>query len=300
MAPKTTTTKSSTPAKTTTTSVGKNVSTLSTKAVQTAVGAKSDGIYGANTTASVKAFQKANNLVADGIVGPKTAAAISKVNSSSVHASSSRGPSTMSSVGGSSKATGSSTTGGGTGIIPNTGGSPDFLKQIGSGLKSFFGNAFSSPSGITPTSGPMVDQPALPTTIVSSNAGAEKARLAKILADAEQKKIDEQKRINEQKDKEKKDLEANKPPDPVPTPDPLKTPENILADMPGEGMQKVFNIYTGEESEIPVGKIPQGFSAQNPVTRTDVRESIVDEFGNTIDKLSDGTYRITDANGNYS
>lgn len=62
--------------KTSTTTVGKNISSLPTSTIQKAVGAKSDGIYGANTTASVKAFQTANGLVADGIVGPKTQAAI--------------------------------------------------------------------------------------------------------------------------------------------------------------------------------------------------------------------------------
>jgi peptidoglycan hydrolase-like protein with peptidoglycan-binding domain len=72
MAPKTT------KKTTSTSSVGKNISSLSTKAVQTAVGAKSDGIYGPQTTASVKAFQTANGLKADGIVGPLTQAAITK------------------------------------------------------------------------------------------------------------------------------------------------------------------------------------------------------------------------------
>jgi len=69
------------PVKPPTTTVGKNISTLPTKTVQTAVGAKSDGIYGSQTTAAVKAFQKANGLVADGIVGPKTQAAIQKASS---------------------------------------------------------------------------------------------------------------------------------------------------------------------------------------------------------------------------
>lgn len=66
---------------TTTSTVGKNISTLPTKTVQTAVGAKSDGIYGSQTTAAVKAFQAANGLKADGIVGPLTQAAIQKANS---------------------------------------------------------------------------------------------------------------------------------------------------------------------------------------------------------------------------
>jgi peptidoglycan hydrolase-like protein with peptidoglycan-binding domain len=66
----------SAPKTTTTSSVGKNISSLSTSAIQSAVGAKSDGIYGSQTTAAVKAFQTANGLVADGIVGPKTQAAI--------------------------------------------------------------------------------------------------------------------------------------------------------------------------------------------------------------------------------
>lgn len=56
--------------------VGKNISSLSTSAIQKAVGAKSDGIYGSQTTEAVKAFQKSKGLVADGIVGPKTEAAI--------------------------------------------------------------------------------------------------------------------------------------------------------------------------------------------------------------------------------
>jgi peptidoglycan hydrolase-like protein with peptidoglycan-binding domain len=74
-----TSTSTSTASKASTTTsapVGKNISTLSNNAIQVAVGAKADGIYGANTTASVKSFQAANGLKADGIVGPQTAAAI--------------------------------------------------------------------------------------------------------------------------------------------------------------------------------------------------------------------------------
>ena len=55
---------------------GKNISTLSTKAIQKAIGVTSDGSFGANTTAAVKAFQRANGLVADGVVGRNTAAVI--------------------------------------------------------------------------------------------------------------------------------------------------------------------------------------------------------------------------------
>lgn len=47
------------------------------KAVQVAVGATADGIFGPNTKDAVIAYQSANGLSADGVVGPNTWAAIS-------------------------------------------------------------------------------------------------------------------------------------------------------------------------------------------------------------------------------
>lgn len=46
------------------------------KVVQSAVGAKADGIFGPKTTKAVKVWQKAHGLAADGVVGPKTWATI--------------------------------------------------------------------------------------------------------------------------------------------------------------------------------------------------------------------------------
>lgn len=55
------------------------------KRVQTAVGAKPDGVYGPNTVKMVKAFQAARpGLSADGIVGPQTWAALSAVEQNAV------------------------------------------------------------------------------------------------------------------------------------------------------------------------------------------------------------------------
>ncbi|MGG2024202.1 N-acetylmuramoyl-L-alanine amidase [Gottfriedia sp. S16(2024)] len=52
--------------------IGLNSRGSAVKTLQTKVGVKADGIFGAQTQAAVKKFQKANGLVADGIVGAKT------------------------------------------------------------------------------------------------------------------------------------------------------------------------------------------------------------------------------------
>ena len=59
-------------------SVGKNLSSLSTQSIQQLVGAAVDGDYGPETTAKVKAWQSAHGLLADGIVGEKTMAETQK------------------------------------------------------------------------------------------------------------------------------------------------------------------------------------------------------------------------------
>ena len=63
------------PAKNNTTpTLGSNITSRSTKDIQTKLGVASDGIIGPKTTAAIKAYQSANGLNADGIVGPKTLA----------------------------------------------------------------------------------------------------------------------------------------------------------------------------------------------------------------------------------
>lgn len=67
------------------------------------------------------------------------------------------------------------------------------------------------------------------------------------------------------------------------------------------GQRQLFNIYTGESEWVDetLG-VPNGFSKLDPKERTDVSKSVQDAQGNTIQKLSDGTYRRIDSNGNYS
>jgi peptidoglycan hydrolase-like protein with peptidoglycan-binding domain len=53
-----------------------NQSAYSTAAIQKAVGATADGVWGPDTRGKVKAWQQAHGLTPDGIVGPKTAVAM--------------------------------------------------------------------------------------------------------------------------------------------------------------------------------------------------------------------------------
>lgn len=85
-----------------------------------------------------------------------------------------------------------------------------------------------------------------------------------------------------------------------PAPKPILTPEQTLADMPTDGNQWVYNTVTGERKEVPTGTIPAGYSSQNPTSRTDVQDSVSDQYGTTIKKFTDGTYGRFDINGNYS
>jgi hypothetical protein len=67
------------------------------------------------------------------------------------------------------------------------------------------------------------------------------------------------------------------------------------------GQTQLYNTRTGEQEWLPTANgIPAGYSKLNPKTRGDVDESIQDSNGNTIDKLSDGSYRRIDINGNYT
>lgn len=63
----------------TTTKLGKNITSTTTSDIQKSLGLTTDNVYGPLTTAAVKKFQRENGLVEDGIFGPKTLAAYQSV-----------------------------------------------------------------------------------------------------------------------------------------------------------------------------------------------------------------------------
>ncbi len=89
---------------------------------------------------------------------------------------------------------------------------------------------------------------------------------------------------------------------PIPPANPIEQAQTDQILHPGQ--QNLFNTRTGLKEWVDTtsvaGGIPSGYSAQDPKTRTDVSDSIQDADGTTIDKLSDGTYRRVDINGNYT
>lgn len=143
---------------------------------------------------------------------------------------------------------------------------------------------------INPNGGEAVP-PKLPTTVVSTAPAVSAANQAKTAIATT--------------DQQKATALANTPSAPVPekptppTPPVLKTPEQLLAEQPAPGMQKVYSTITGQESEIPQGTVPPGYSTQNPLTRQDVQDTVTDQYGTKIVKFSDGTYGRFDINGNY-
>lgn len=67
------------------------------------------------------------------------------------------------------------------------------------------------------------------------------------------------------------------------------------------GQQNLFNTRTGAQEWVDTTSgTPAGYTTQDPKSRTDVADSVQDSDGTTIDKLSDGTYRRVDINGNYT
>lgn len=64
-------------------SMGKNVTSTPTTTIQSKLGISADGIYGPQTTQAVKDFQAKNGLTVDGIVGPQTLAKLMGTSSSS-------------------------------------------------------------------------------------------------------------------------------------------------------------------------------------------------------------------------
>lgn len=316
MSAKTSTTKTSTPAKTTST-VGKNVSSVPTKIVQSVVGTTADGKYGPQTTAAVKAFQTANGLTADGIVGPKTSAAILAAQNKTATTVSGGG-----SGGGTPNTPPPSTPGG----SPNTS-APKDKSLLGDFGKSFGFNKFDFPktignavgagleglwnmSGLVPKAPAEVPfTPKIKTTAVGTSDATNEIDKAKKVVTT----IDEQKKAQEEK---KSNLDASTP-DTSPTllgsgaPNPAYVPptvpeapkpttaEDKLADLPSEGNQWAYDVYTGERKEVPDGKLPAGYSLQNPKERTDVSDSITDENSTTFKKFSDGSVGRFDKYGNY-
>lgn len=86
------------------------------------------------------------------------------------------------------------------------------------------------------------------------------------------------------------------PPTPTATP---KTPESALASLPEDGMQKVYDA-SGNETEVPIGEIPQGYFSQNPKTRSDVNNTANVDNGVQYKEFSDGTFGRFDATGNFT
>lgn len=87
-------------------------------------------------------------------------------------------------------------------------------------------------------------------------------------------------------------------PAPVDT-NPLETAQTNQILHPGQ--TQLYNTRTGEQEWVDNSNgTPPGYSNTNPKTRTDVTDSVQDADGTTIDKLSDGTYRRVDINGNYT
>lgn len=67
------------------------------------------------------------------------------------------------------------------------------------------------------------------------------------------------------------------------------------------GQTQLYNTRTGEQEWVSsTGSTPPGYSISNPKTRTDIADSVTDSEGNTINKLSDGSYSRIDINGNYT
>ncbi len=93
---------------------------------------------------------------------------------------------------------------------------------------------------------------------------------------------------------------APKPETPTPTANPLETAQTNEVLHPGQ--TQLFNTRTGTQEWVstPNGSIPSGYTTQDPKARTDVADSVQDADGTTVDKLSDGTYRRVDINGNYT
>ncbi|MEI7689320.1 MAG: hypothetical protein WCI91_04030 [Candidatus Nomurabacteria bacterium] len=64
------------------------------------------------------------------------------------------------------------------------------------------------------------------------------------------------------------------------------------------GMQKAYNIVTGEREDQPTGKLSENYSSYDPINRTDTISVINDNNGNTFKKFSDGTYALYNKNTN--
>lgn len=79
-----------------------------------------------------------------------------------------------------------------------------------------------------------------------------------------------------------------------------QTAEDAIMKQPDEGTYFAYDIRTGKQLKLNEGdKLPNGYTTENPVERTDVQESIIDDFGNEYRKFSDGTYGRFDPAGNY-
>jgi hypothetical protein len=91
------------------------------------------------------------------------------------------------------------------------------------------------------------------------------------------------------------------PPTTPPPTTPPPTPEDTLAH---EGQTQYFNVNNGQSQWLPTpadGSTPPGYSTQNPMTRTDVTQSVDGPGGITYKQFSDGTYgRFDLSTGGYT
>ena len=79
----------------------------------------------------------------------------------------------------------------------------------------------------------------------------------------------------------------------------INNAKKLDLELPKNGMQKAYDVYTAERKDQPIGTLSDRYSKYNPLIRTDVVDSISDAYGDTFKKFSDGTWAFFDEYGNY-